>query len=53
MSEGRGAGLWITDFAVGDEAGFDEGLEAVADSEDEAIAIFEEVHHSVGDLWVT
>ena len=32
--------LWFTDFAEGDEAGFDEGLEAITDSKDEAVAIF-------------
>lgn len=49
IGEGRRAVLGLADFAVGDEAGFDEGLEAVTDSEDEAVAIFEEIHHGIGD----
>jgi hypothetical protein len=44
--DGRSVGL--TDFPVGDEAGFDEGLEAVADAEDEAVAVLEQVHDGIG-----
>jgi len=32
---------WLTDFALGDEASFDEGLEAVANTENESVAVFE------------
>ena len=48
VGECRCAGLGVTDFAVGNESGFDEGLKAIADAENEAVAVLEKVHHSVG-----
>ena len=53
VGERRLAGSGFADFSVGDEAGFDEGLEAIADSEDEAIAVLEKVHDGVGDAGTT
>ena len=51
VGESRCAALGVTNFAVGNEAGFDESLEAVTDSEDESIAVLEEVHDGIGDAW--
>ena len=47
VDEGRRVGAGLTDLAVGDEAGFDECLEAVADAEDEAVTFFEQVHDGI------
>ena len=49
VGEGRSTGLWIANFAVGNEPGFDECLEAVADAEDETVAVLEEVHDRIGN----
>lgn len=50
--EGRGVGAWCLDFAVGEEAGFDECLESVADSKDEAVARVDELVDGVLDARV-
>ena len=47
VDECRGVGAGFADFAIGHQAGFDEGLEAVADAEDEAVAVDEQVHDGV------
>ena len=39
VDEGGGFGIRIDDATVSSEAGFDEGLEAVADAEDEAVTV--------------
>lgn len=51
--EGRGLGLGIADLTVRDEAGFDEGLEAVANAENETVTFRDEFHHRVADDGVT
>lgn len=48
-----GAWLWVTDFAVGDEAGFNECLESVADTEHESIAVMNEIMDGIADAWAT
>lgn len=47
VDEGGGVCGGFDDFAVGGEAGFDECLEAVADAEDEAVAVFQEVGNGI------
>ena len=53
VGEGRSAGLWIANFAVGNEPCFDECLKTVADAEDEAVAVFKEIHHGIGNARAT
>ena len=53
VGECRLAGSRFADFTVGDEASFDESLEAIADSEDESIAVLEKVHDGIGDAGAT
>ena len=48
VNQGRRIGGRSADFAVGNEAGFDEGLEAVADAENQAIPVLKEIHDGVG-----
>ena len=51
--EGRLTCGGFPDLSVWDEACFDEGLEAIADPENESIAVVDEVHDRVCNLWVT
>ena len=39
-----------TNLAVGHKAEFDEGLEAVADAEHQAVALLQEFHHGIGNV---
>lgn len=48
VDQGRGTGGGLADLAVGDEAGLDQGLEAVADAEHEAVAVLQQVHDGIG-----
>ena len=50
VDEGGRVGRGLADFAVGDEAGFDQCLEAVADAEDESVAMMDQVHDCFGDF---
>ncbi len=53
MDEGCGIRIGGDDFAVSGEAGFDQCLETVANSEDQTIAIFEEIGNRISNAWVT
>ena len=47
VEERRGGGVDVTDLTIRDEAGLDEGLEAVADAEREAVAVLEQLHDGI------
>ena len=47
VEERRSRSVDVTDLTIRDEAGLDEGLEAIADAEREAVAVLEQLHDGI------
>ena len=52
VDESRGIRICGDDFTVSGQSGFDQCLEAVANSKDQAIAVFEKIGNRIGNAWV-
>ena len=52
VNECRGFHICGDDFAVSGKSGFDQGLEAVANAENESVAVFEEIGNRIGDAGI-